>query len=774
MPPGSAESLPPSNAKPYTPSLSNGVSKPARDGATLLTPSLGPAPAMSDPDHPKPYAHKHFKKRYLAAADPSSLSPGSGSGGTAPPSPSLGAAVSPEAADACEALLELGRTQGGGPRTTSRSSDESGSGSDTARSRGSPSDSQPLQSLREAVWTKVATNILKQVDEKLQEPPKDSPMNLSASAPAPVIQCTIRDQQIIEHIIENILDKPMEGQACIPCEPINVSVNNNQEEGIKASIYESLKNDLLKGVKTPLMMTSSKSAPTTPPGGARLTPVSVSSSSGNQPKNSLPVTKPSPLPHLVPLTQTAKLPLGAVHKMTSVTSTVSSHSAPNSATPSPSASSAHSPATHSPNSITPPGHQDVLRLLARSSQLPLTVGNSAITITKTPRVSQPHHVPHTVASVSPTPVSVSLTRTGSNQVFNLGPALTNGGPSSGSVTSIAGVPMVFTSQPGMVLTTGGHGPGPSSVVLTGLAGHGGQPGECVLLSPAGAAPSQAGAGVILQQAMGGAQLHQGQVVIAPAGGQPLLIPAGSKLILAPPVVPGLSTNSHNNPVSHEQTSSDPVNLTVSKLRPQHPEADNSRESASSNLLSVSPSLATLKRPASLSDGEEEDIRRSSRQTKGKRYQEFIEDGRININSRQKRRSHRSGDEDEAMSIVEPLTQGHVDTKLTMETQSSIQSSTGMNHWKKKMRTVSLGETQLVTSTASITASPGQHERLRAQHLGNKVSLAREPEPESAVRPHQISRATRQHSHHNPQPSRTGAAIDVKLGNKKLRGEKISH
>ena len=770
MPPGSAESLPPSNAKPYTPSISNGVSKPARDGATLLTSSLGPATAMSDPDHPQPYAHKHFKKRYLAAADPSSLSPGSGSGGTAPPSPSVGAAVSPEAADACEALLELGRTQETGPRTTSRSSDESSLGSDTARSRGSPSDSQPLQSLREAVWTKVATNILKQVDEKLQEPPKDSPMNLSASAPAPVSQCTIRGQQIIEHIIENILDKPMEGQACVPCEPINVSVNNNQEEGIKASIYESLKNDLLKG-KTPLM-TSSKSAPTTPPGGARMTPVSVSAPSVSQPKNSLPVTKPSPLPHLVPVTQSAKLPLGAVHKMASVTSTVSSHSAPNSASPSPSTSSS----AHSPNSITPPGHQDVLRLLARSSQLPLTVGNSAITITKTPRVSQPHHIPSTVASVSPTPVSVSLTRTGSNQVFNLGPALTNGSPSSGSVTSIAGVPMVFTSQPGMVLTTGGHGPGPgsASVVLTGLAGHGGQPGECVLLSPAGSASSQAGAGVILQQAMGGA-LHQGQVVIAPAGGQPLLIPAGSKLILAPPVVPGHTTNnSHNNPVNHEQTSSDPVNLTVSKLRP-HPEADNKRESASSNLLSANPGLATLKRPASLSDGEDEDIRRSSRQTKGKRYQEFIEDGRINVNSRQKRKSHRSGDEDEAMSSVEPLPQAHVDTKLTTETQSSIQSSTGMNHWKKKMRTVSLGETQLVTSTASITASTGHHERLRAQHLSNKVSLARDPEPESArpqPQPHQISRSTRQHSHHNPQPSR--GAFDVKLGNKKLRGEKISH
>lgn len=767
MPPGSAESLPPSNAKPYTPSLSNGVSKPARDCATLLTSSLGPAPVMSDPEQPQPYAHKHFKKRYLAAADPSSVSPGSGSGGTTPPSPSVGAGVSPEAADACEALLELGRSQEAGPRTTSRSSNESSSGSDTARSRGSPSDSQPLQSLREAVWTKVATNFRKQVDEKLQEPPKDSPMNLSANAPAPVSQCTIRGQQIIEHIIENILDKPMEGQACAPCEPINVSVNNNQEEGIKASIYESLKNDLLKG-KTPLM-TSSKSAPCTPPGGAQA-PGSVSAPSGSQSKNSLPTTKPSPLPQLVPITQSAKLPPGAVHKMTSVASTVSSHSAPNSATPSPSASSS-TPASLSPASITPPGHQDVLRLLARSSQLPLScplpVGNSAITITKTPRLSQPHHIPSTVASVSPTPVSVSLTRTGSNQVFNLGPALSNGGPSSGCVTSIAGVPMVFTSQPGMVLTTGGHGPGPGSVVLTGLAGHGGQPGECVLLSPAGPGSGQAGAGVILQQAMGGA-LHQGQVVIAPAGGQPLLIPAGSKLILAPPGVPSSSPRpgiSHSSPVtqaSHDQNSSDPVNLTVAKLRP-HPEAGNNREAASSNLLSVSPGLATLKRPASLSDGEEEDIRRSARQTKGKRYQEFIEDGRINVNSRPKRRSHRSGDE-EAMDTVEPLHQA--DTKLTTETQPSTQTSTGMNHWKKKMRTVSLGETQSLASTGGTG-----HERLRTHQLGN-----REPEPESARYHGQSSRSTRQHSHHNPHPGPQPGrgAFDVKLGNKKLRGEKISH
>ena len=228
-------------------------------------------------------------------------------------------------------------------------------------------------------------------------------------------------------------------------------------------------------------------------------------------------------------------------------------------------------------------------------------------------------------------------------------------------------------------------------------------------------------------------------------------------------------------MNHEQTSSDPVNLTVSKLRP-HPEADNKRESASSNLLSASPGLATLKRPASLSDGEDEDIRRSSRQTKGKRYQEFIEDGRINVNSRQKRRSHRSGDEDEAMDTVEPLHQAHADTKLTTEPQPSTQTSTGMNHWKKKMRTVSLGETQSLTSTASVPGSTGQHERLRTHQLSNKVSLARDPEPESARQPHQISRSTRQHSHHNPhpgpQPSR--GAFHAKLGNKNSRGEKISH
>jgi len=44
MPPGSAESLPPSNAKPYTPSLSNGVS-----GAKLLTAAVSSLQAQAEP-----------------------------------------------------------------------------------------------------------------------------------------------------------------------------------------------------------------------------------------------------------------------------------------------------------------------------------------------------------------------------------------------------------------------------------------------------------------------------------------------------------------------------------------------------------------------------------------------------------------------------------------------------------------------------------------------------------------------------------------------------
>ena len=159
---------------------------------------------MPDSDPPiQPSAPKPFKKRYLASQQSASPS----SPGHTPPSPQTVSGVSPEAARACEALMELARTESRG----SRSSD----GSNPDR-RGSPSETQPFQTmLREAVLSKVTGTLLKQ-EEKLLVPPTDSPMNLSLSH---LNQCTISVQQIIEHIIENILDMPMNGT--VPWTPVN-------------------------------------------------------------------------------------------------------------------------------------------------------------------------------------------------------------------------------------------------------------------------------------------------------------------------------------------------------------------------------------------------------------------------------------------------------------------------------------------------------------------------------------------------------------------------
>ena len=667
MPPGSAESLPPSNAKPYTPSspaLSNGVTS----CQLLPSSSLPSVKTMSDSQPSPPSAPKPFKKRYLAASNQAASCPTS-PGQQTPPSPR----VSPDAATACEALMELSRTDS----RASRSSEASSSAS--SERRGSPSETQPLQTLREAVWSKVATTLLKQEEEKLVEPPKDSPMNLSDK------NLTIRTEQIIGHVIENILDKPME-EVGSTCQPINVSVNNNQEDGIKASIYESLKIDLLTG-KTP-KISNSKSNPPTPPGASNKAATSPSSKAGGS---------------VAVLVNSAAKTAGTNTVSTSSTSLVTA-------------------------SLSPPGHhQDVLKLLARSSQLPISVGNSAITITKTPRVSQS---PQTTGHASPssnTPVSVSLTRTGSNQVFNL---------SAGA----GGLPVVLNSQPGVMLST--H-PQQGSVLLHG------QPSDCVLLSPA----------------MSGAA--SGQVVIAPAGGQPLLIAAGSKLILAPsvhsnhrPVQNSTSSNSVtlNNKSQSNSTSvttcdnSDPVNLTVSKsLRSQVAENYSIPSSAH-------PQAATLKRPASFSDGDDDDIRRSSRSSKGKRYQEFIEDGRIHLGSRSKRKSHRSGEETndgdmEPLSLCQQATNQPPTSFPNEELSSNINQ---INHWKKKLRTVSLGEVNTQSSPSSSLAPPSTSTASStAKSAQNDAKRQTE-----AAHPGHRQRTTRQ-------------SLDVKLVNKKMRGDKIS-
>jgi len=725
MPPGSAESLPPSNAKPSTPSPTNGVT----NSKFLPTSSLHIS-AMPDSDPPtQPSAPKPFKKRYLASQQSASPS----SPGHTPPSPQTVSGVSPEAARACEALMELARTESRG----SRSSD----GSNPDR-RGSPSEAQPFQTLREAVWSKVAGTLLKQEEEKLVVPPKDSPMNLSSSH---LNQCTIRGQQIIEHIIENILDMPMDGPMD-PSEPISFSLNNNQEvvtsaphsppisqgadvaDSIKASIYESLKNDLLMG-KTPPMLSVANSTP------------SISGTS----KTTCPTTHPETVQAQSSARKHKKL------------------DSPGRIPPLP--TSGHSPVS---SNHSPPG-QDVLRLLG-AGQLPISVGNSAITITKTPRVSlsgpSTHPQMSFPVSVSSTPVSLSLTRAGTSQMFSLG--------------SLGGG-VVLSSQQNMVLSS--HPP-QGSVVLQGvpaqtsnmvLSSH--QPSECVLLSP-----SIGGAGQSLvlqgQAGVGGVVLsghHQpGQVVLAPGTGQPLLIAglSGGKLILAPS--PQHSPVAHRPPTSSTVThDTDPVNLTITKPVPPH--------------SPISHTIAPGKRPPPPPELDDEEIRRSSRVGRGKRYQEFIEDGRISVGSR-KRRSHRSGEEfseSEMETEPLPLATDSQDPELFTSSPSSELTNSQMNHWKKKMRTASMGEntqsevvgsrppdmhttaTNTAKSHFDLDAKMGTLEPLSLEQFHKKRE---ERETKLKNRSSGSSRSTRQ-SQPEKAPS-TSKAFDARVGNRKGRGEKI--
>ena len=114
---------------------------------------------------------------------------------------------------------------------------------------------QCFASLRDAVWNKVAHTLLKQEEEKgRQEEDKNEPLNLSSNI-------TIRGETIIEHIIENILDKNSDIQtnssSSFNNNPLNSastttsttpSTNNaasqlsgSNVEEVKDRIYESLK-----------------------------------------------------------------------------------------------------------------------------------------------------------------------------------------------------------------------------------------------------------------------------------------------------------------------------------------------------------------------------------------------------------------------------------------------------------------------------------------------------------------------------------------------------
>ena len=471
----------------------------------------------------------------------------------------------------------------------------------------SPSETPPFQTLREAVWSKVAGTLLKQEEDRLAEPAPDSPMNLTN-------QCTIRGQQIIEHIIENILDKPMDG-ADLSDQHLTFSLNNNQGAAvsaaaevtttagemeiantIKASIYESLKNDLLKKGSPGINSTASSAAPAVQPnkqpncaGRPKPNAASKAADASRQEANSgaklLPVN-----------TATAAAAANSGHAEVKPTGGGSNggHSA--------STTAAAVGGSGQPKVVIAAGQPG----LAPPSTQPGLVNNGVITSPRSPAEvmrmlsSQPLLTPVNVGASS-----VTITRTGRGP-----PPPVTFQPSEPRPAKLS------VAQPGQV----------PSLVMTA-----GRPTGQVVLTPA--AP--------------------GQVVIA------------GKLLIAAPADQQAAAAAGN-----------PVNLSVAKPEP-------------AGSVTIQEITTGNKRPHAEDD---EDKRRSTRTCKGRRYQEFIEDGRISVGGRKGRRSHRSGEEGS-----EPDSDPSVDP---------LPQEESLDHWKKKLRTASLGDNTQSPELQQSSSVPG--------------------------------------------------------------------
>uniref|UniRef100_A0A0K2VB22 HMG box domain-containing protein n=1 Tax=Lepeophtheirus salmonis TaxID=72036 RepID=A0A0K2VB22_LEPSM len=187
-------------------------------------------------------APKPFKKRFLAAATTTTTNT---------------EGKSPEEVEnddaACKALLQLaGVRDSPTPPSSQQSVDKD--------SNGSKEPEEGFRTLKKAVWGRVAKTLLKQEEERITgDENGDSPINLST-------QCTIRGQTIIEHIIENILDKsPSLGDETGQHRSSSLNNNNpfnnldSSSEQIKERIYQSLKEDM--GCDRPDMSALRKSLP---------------------------------------------------------------------------------------------------------------------------------------------------------------------------------------------------------------------------------------------------------------------------------------------------------------------------------------------------------------------------------------------------------------------------------------------------------------------------------------------------------------------------------
>lgn len=359
---------------------------------------------------------------------------------------------------------------------------------------------------------------------------------------------TIRGQQIIDHIIENLLVKP---GSCDSNDSAKNGLNNNADnldngldnsDRIKASIYESLKNDLLK-----------------------------------EKNHSVP--KPGDLPY-----KNLQAHRGRVKKAGS------------------------EEAARVPT-VEPSSSRDIMRLVTQNLASPVSLGQTSVTITRAPRSQGP--VPPSCFPEQRHTTSLTLT-----------PAPSSGAPhhSSGAPHHSSGAPHHSSGAPQQ------HSP---TLLVAG------QPRGIVLAHQPVSLSHHPSLQKLVSQPVSFSHA-------APHGAVLLQSPATTVLL------------------SHPTTSS---GVLLSSSAPQLVLATSSRPTSDCGAVNLTMSRA--------GEGEEdEDGRKSARSCKGKRYQEFIEDGRIAVGSR-KRRSHRSG-EDESEE----------ETALNLSQHPAPTLDSG-NHWKKK-------------------------------------------------------------------------------------------
>lgn len=207
-------------------------------------------------------APKPFKKRYLAA-EKAKLG---GSSSSSSPS------AASETKNACEALLQLaeGAREASSPSTSAPQSGGCSPKSEEPGHKTTPYGNVKAGAgfdvLRDAVWSRVAKTLLTQDKEKDSDANNgDTPINLS-------IQCSIRGQTIIEHIIENILDDDSDktgndqglnnnsgGSGESGAKAANGGADDTTEQ-IKERIYQSLKDDMMRRANSGIKDNSDRSA----------------------------------------------------------------------------------------------------------------------------------------------------------------------------------------------------------------------------------------------------------------------------------------------------------------------------------------------------------------------------------------------------------------------------------------------------------------------------------------------------------------------------------